>query len=141
MIERPEVLIVGAGPTGLASALFLADRGVRVRVVDKAPLPTTTSRAQVVNPRSLELLAKTGVTERILAEGRVVTAVKFYEEWAPVAEIDYRELPGPELTPEARAPTTDLRIRRRREGRDREGSHRETGGRWRASSPSSFAER
>lgn len=95
MIERPEVLIVGAGPTGLASALFLADRGVRVRVVDKAPLPTTTSRAQVVNPRSLELLAKTGVTERILAEGRVVTAVKFYEEWAPVAEIDYRELPSP----------------------------------------------
>ena len=52
-----DVPVVGAGPTGRAAALFLAERGARVRIIDKAESATTTSRAQVVNPRSLELLA------------------------------------------------------------------------------------
>lgn len=94
MIERPEVLVVGAGPTGLAAALFLTERGVRVRVIDRAPTPSSTSRAQVVNPRSLELLEATGVTARILAEGRVVHGGTLYEGWSPIAEVDYRELPS-----------------------------------------------
>ncbi len=64
------ILIVGAGPTGLAGALFLAVQGVRCRVVDKALEPTTQSKALVCNPRTLELLEPTGVTARILAEGK-----------------------------------------------------------------------
>lgn len=43
-----DVLIIGAGPTGLAAALFLAERGVPARLVDQAPVPAATSRAQVV---------------------------------------------------------------------------------------------
>ncbi len=49
-------LIVGAGPTGLAAALFLASRGVAARIIDSAPAPEKQSRALVVNPRTLELL-------------------------------------------------------------------------------------
>jgi len=49
-------LIVGAGPTGLSAALFLAEGGVQSRIIDKAPAPSINSRAQVINPRSLELL-------------------------------------------------------------------------------------
>ena len=68
MVTEP--LIVGAGTTGLSAALFLADRGIRSRIIDKALGPSTTSRAQVINPRALELLEPTGVTEAILNEAR-----------------------------------------------------------------------
>jgi len=43
-----EVLIVGAGPTGLVLALWLAKFGVRVRIIDKTSEPGTTSRALAV---------------------------------------------------------------------------------------------
>lgn len=63
------VLIAGAGPTGLAAALFLARRGLPVRVIDKAAAPTLTSKALAVNPRTLALLEDSGVTARMLVEG------------------------------------------------------------------------
>jgi 2-polyprenyl-6-methoxyphenol hydroxylase-like FAD-dependent oxidoreductase len=66
------VLIVGAGPTGLAAALFLAADGRPVRIIDKAAEPTTYSKALAVNPRTLELLELTGVTARVLDEGRPI---------------------------------------------------------------------
>jgi len=50
-----EVLIVGAGPTGLVLAIWLARSGIRVRIIDKAPEPGTTSRALSVQVRTLEL--------------------------------------------------------------------------------------
>src|SRR5688500_324324 len=49
MAADPQVLIVGAGPTGLVHALWLHRAGVRVRIVDKAPLPGTASRALAVH--------------------------------------------------------------------------------------------
>jgi 3-(3-hydroxy-phenyl)propionate hydroxylase len=66
---HPEVLIVGAGPTGLAAALLLARRSVSVRIIDAADRPATTSKALAVNSRTLEVLQGTGVAERIVAEG------------------------------------------------------------------------
>jgi 2-polyprenyl-6-methoxyphenol hydroxylase-like FAD-dependent oxidoreductase len=50
-----KLLIVGAGPTGLAAGLFLAEKGIRSRIIDKASAPVQESRAQVINPRALEL--------------------------------------------------------------------------------------
>ena len=49
------VLIIGAGPTGLVLALWLARLGVRVRIIDKTAEPGTTSRAVAVQARTLEL--------------------------------------------------------------------------------------
>jgi 2-polyprenyl-6-methoxyphenol hydroxylase-like FAD-dependent oxidoreductase len=74
-------LIVGAGPTGLAAAMFLAEAGVPCRIIDKAHSPSANSRAQVINPRSLELLQHTGVTDAILREAHPIHRVVFYEEW------------------------------------------------------------
>ena len=54
MKSETEVLVVGAGPTGLVLALWLAHLGVRVRIVDKTAAPGTTSRALVVHARILE---------------------------------------------------------------------------------------
>jgi 2-polyprenyl-6-methoxyphenol hydroxylase-like FAD-dependent oxidoreductase len=49
------VLIVGAGPTGLILALYLSQMGVPVRLIDKAAAPGMTSRAIIVQARTLEL--------------------------------------------------------------------------------------
>ncbi|HEX6467020.1 MAG TPA: FAD-dependent monooxygenase [Terriglobales bacterium] len=63
----PEVLIVGAGPTGLVLALWLTKIGVRVRIVDKAEGPGTTSRALVMHARNLEFYRQMGI-DRIAIE-------------------------------------------------------------------------
>lgn len=72
------VLIAGAGPTGLAAALLLARRGVAVRIVDKAPVPSRTSKALAVNPRTQDLLEGTGVTARMLAEGWAIRGASLH---------------------------------------------------------------
>ena len=65
-----QVLINGAGPTGLVLALWLNRLGVRVRLVDKTAEPGTTSRALVVHARTLELYRQVGLAEAV-ASGRV----------------------------------------------------------------------
>jgi NADPH-dependent 2,4-dienoyl-CoA reductase/sulfur reductase-like enzyme len=51
--QNPNVLIVGAGPTGLVLALWLTRLGVQVRIIDKTAEPGTTSRALAVQARTL----------------------------------------------------------------------------------------
>lgn len=80
-----QVLIIGAGPTGLAAALFLTRAGVAVRIIDAAPEATATSKALAVNPRTLELLEPTGVADRIRAEGQAITALRFARQGRVIA--------------------------------------------------------
>jgi 4,5-epoxidase len=58
--EVTDVLVVGAGPTGLALACGLRLQGVDVRVVDRMPAPATTSRANFVHVRGSEVLDRLG---------------------------------------------------------------------------------
>jgi 2-polyprenyl-6-methoxyphenol hydroxylase-like FAD-dependent oxidoreductase len=65
----PQILIVGAGPVGLTAAAELARYGVRVRIIDRSPLPTETSKALVVWSRTLELMDRMGCTQDFLETG------------------------------------------------------------------------
>lgn len=81
-------LIVGAGPTGLAAAMFLHERGVTARIIDKAEHPSTQSKALGVNPRTLELLESSGVTDRMLAAGRKMTTFNISRPGKKLAAVD-----------------------------------------------------
>lgn len=69
------VLVVGAGPTGLMVANELARHGVAPRIIDRAPVPATTSRALVVMPRSLEIFDDIGVIDEAVAAGNAATVL------------------------------------------------------------------
>jgi len=101
-----DVLIVGAGPTGLAAALFLAHRGVAVRIIDAAGQPATTSKALAVNSRTLTVLQGTGVDERIMAEGWTVHGATLHEGERDVLAFDLPPavdaLPAMTVLPQAR---------------------------------------
>lgn len=73
-----EVLIVGAGPTGLAHALWLARAGVRVRIIDRMAEPGTSSRAVGVAARTLELYRQLGIADEVVAEGWRTPAINFW---------------------------------------------------------------
>ncbi|MGA4999051.1 FAD-dependent oxidoreductase [Streptomyces arboris] len=83
-----DVLIVGAGPTGLTLALDLARRGAAVRIVDRSPAHPRTSRAKGPNPRSLEILADLGVVDEVLAAGSAPLPMRVYRDHRSVAETD-----------------------------------------------------
>jgi 2-polyprenyl-6-methoxyphenol hydroxylase-like FAD-dependent oxidoreductase len=87
-----DVLIVGAGPTGLVLALALARRGVRVRIIDKTAEPGTTSRALAVQARTLELYGPLGLADAVAAAGRKVEAVNLWIAGKPVAHAVFGKL-------------------------------------------------
>ena len=88
----PEVLVVGAGPIGLIATLFLQQHGVHVQVVDMDQHTTQQSYALALHPRTLRILDEAGLSEGLIAAGRKVTKVIFYEARERRAEIDYSEL-------------------------------------------------
>ena len=73
-----DVLIVGAGPTGLVLALWLAKRGVRVRIIDKTAEPGTTSRALAVQARTLEFYRQLGLAAAVVERGKKAIAVNLW---------------------------------------------------------------
>jgi len=76
--QRTDVLIVGAGPTGLALACDLSSRGIAVRIIDKALGPATTSRALVVHARGAEILDRLGALGDLPQRAVKALAFNFY---------------------------------------------------------------
>ncbi len=68
-MKKSDVLIVGAGPTGLVLALWLTRFGVHVRIVDKVPEPGQTSRAIGVQARTLEQYRQVDLDREVVAAG------------------------------------------------------------------------
>ena len=76
--ERLGVLIVGAGPTGLALAVQLLVLGVRFRIIDRNLDRARESRALAVQPRTLELLRTPGITRELLERGNDAVALRMH---------------------------------------------------------------
>jgi 2-polyprenyl-6-methoxyphenol hydroxylase-like FAD-dependent oxidoreductase len=68
-VSQPQVLIVGAGPTGLVLALWLERAGVPFRLIDKNPGPGQASRAMAVQARTLEFYRQLGIADEVVAAG------------------------------------------------------------------------
>jgi 2-polyprenyl-6-methoxyphenol hydroxylase-like FAD-dependent oxidoreductase len=87
MRATTDILIIGAGPSGLVLANILARQGVDVRIVDRKPGPVLESRAALVHVRTLELLDRLGLAGKAVERGLKCTHVEFYERGSWAAEF------------------------------------------------------
>lgn len=93
-----DVLIVGAGPTGLMLANQLARRGVRTLVIERHAGPSLQTRALGVQARTLEIYSHLGIAERAIALGKRGTGARMWASGRPMAFVPLGEA-GAEATP------------------------------------------
>ena len=74
-----DILIVGAGPSGLSLAIFLSDLGYAPTIIDKKKSISPFSKALGVNPRTLELFKDAKITDRFLSNGRKMEAINIWK--------------------------------------------------------------
>ncbi|WP_250490142.1 FAD-dependent monooxygenase [Caballeronia sp. INML2] len=91
-LDVAPVLIVGAGPTGLAAAMSLARAHVPVRLVDKAREPSPHSRAIGIQARTLELFEQHRVVKPFLELGHRARVANLYSNGQRLARLDFDPL-------------------------------------------------
>lgn len=91
-MNETQILIVGAGPTGLALALFLARSGVTPRIIDKNSGPGQASRAMAVQARTLEFYRQLGFAEEVVQKGIPIEAIHLRAHGRVVSEIRIADL-------------------------------------------------
>ncbi|GCE21594.1 FAD-dependent monooxygenase [Dictyobacter kobayashii] len=84
-----DVLIVGAGPSGLTLAHELLRRGIRPRIIDKIAEPSQNTKALGVMARTLELLTPSGIAGELVERGVRVPAFSIYSEGRQLASFDF----------------------------------------------------
>ena len=84
----PEVLVVGAGPTGLLLAAELERRDVGCMLIDALDAPRGWDRATVVHERSLQILEALGIVDGVLDAGVRTRASRIYSDGALLGEVD-----------------------------------------------------
>ncbi|MGN6396712.1 MAG: FAD-dependent monooxygenase [Mucilaginibacter sp.] len=75
---KTDVLIVGAGPTGLMAACQLARFGVNLLIIDAKPGVTAQSRALLITARSMEIYQEMGLSDRVIAGGQSISDLSIY---------------------------------------------------------------
>jgi 2-polyprenyl-6-methoxyphenol hydroxylase-like FAD-dependent oxidoreductase len=90
-----DILIAGAGPTGLALAAELTRRGVNPLIIDRQPAGANTSRACVVHARTLEVLEPPGVSRDLLAQGVKVPIFRVRDGDRSLITIDFAQIASP----------------------------------------------
>ena len=97
-MNRSDVFIVGAGPTGLVLALWLTKLGINIRIIDRTASPGTTSRALAVHARTLELYSQLDLAKTIIQRGHRVPAANLWVSGRREARISFEDA-GADLTP------------------------------------------
>jgi len=75
VISNTDVLIVGAGPTGLMAACQLAIHNIPFRIIDRTEDHTTQSRALVIQARSVEILDQMEIADKAIQQGKIAKAI------------------------------------------------------------------
>jgi 2-polyprenyl-6-methoxyphenol hydroxylase-like FAD-dependent oxidoreductase len=84
-----QVLVVGAGPTGLVLGAELLARGIRARIIDKGDGMARQARAIGIHARTLEILDMMGLAERFTERGQVVRHLRFYSQGRCLASLEF----------------------------------------------------
>lgn len=92
-MEDNQILIVGAGPTGMTAAIELKRAGMNLRIIDKEDHLAQYSQALVVQARTLEQLQRYGLVEEMMAHGRKLHEAKFYSDGKQIVDfkLDHME--------------------------------------------------
>ena len=97
-ILKTQVIIIGAGPTGLSMAVQLCRQNIDFIIIDKKEKTTTLSKALAVQARTLEIFAELGIARRAISEGRITTALNLFYRGKRQAGINLSGL-GEGLSP------------------------------------------
>lgn len=84
---HPDIIIVGAGPTGLTLACELYRRGVACRVIERSHARSRDSRATDIHARTLELFRALGIDQRIVERGKKVRRFRAYSSGRLIADL------------------------------------------------------
>ena len=109
-MHEAQVIIAGAGPVGLSTALDLAHHGIRSLVLEKRSAPSPHARAAAILPHTLEILSTWGLLERFRAEGQWVTDLHLWraDTNSPLTQVSlgslarYSSAPAVVLLPQDR---------------------------------------
>ncbi len=90
-----DVLVVGAGPTGLVMAAELIRHGVRCRIIDRAGAPSDKSKALVIQPRTLEIFEVMGIAGSMVERGQLLKGAHLYTHGREFAHLKFGGLKSP----------------------------------------------
>jgi 2-polyprenyl-6-methoxyphenol hydroxylase-like FAD-dependent oxidoreductase len=94
-LDQTEVLVTGAGPVGMFTALLLAQNGIKTRIIDQESRTAEHSYSCALHPHSILLLQQAGLADEAIKFGHRIATVGFYEGSARCAEVRLSELPVP----------------------------------------------
>lgn len=92
--DKTEVLIVGAGPTGLMMACQLAMHQVSFRIVDQRETPSKNSGALILQARTLEIFGQMGIAREAISGGVIADQVNIFSDGKKIAGTSIRDIGG-----------------------------------------------
>src|SRR5580698_9332609 len=92
--QKTQVVIIGAGPTGLSMAIQLMRYNIDFIIIEKNKTTTPFSKALVVQARTLEIFEEINLAQKAIAEGRITIALNAYENGKRKFKVDVNGLGG-----------------------------------------------